>query len=124
MVFCAAGAPAADYYWAFFELGWVNYYELQLWDLEEEIELVGWALGVYNAAGLAAVSCLLSVACLCAVNLTLLARRLRFSAREGAAASRRAGARICLRVQAARTQEWGGLGRPRQALHLFHRRRT
>lgn len=30
-----------DYYFSFFEVGWVNYYELLAWDMEEEIEVLG-----------------------------------------------------------------------------------
>lgn len=30
-----------DYYFSFFELGWVNYYELLAWDMEEELEVLG-----------------------------------------------------------------------------------
>jgi hypothetical protein len=34
-----------DYYFSFFEVGWVNYYELLAWDMEEEIEVLGWLVG-------------------------------------------------------------------------------
>lgn len=48
MVLCLAVGSFAglagvdvDYYLSFFELGWVNYYELLAWDMEEEIEVLG-----------------------------------------------------------------------------------
>lgn len=41
-----------DYYFAFFEIGWVNYYELLAWDMEEEIEVLGWVIGFENILAL------------------------------------------------------------------------
>lgn len=47
-VLCLAGGVLVglagvdvDYYFSFFEVGWVNYYELLAWDMEEEIEVLG-----------------------------------------------------------------------------------
>lgn len=95
-----------------------------MWDAEEELEHLGWALGFYNVAGLLGASALLSAACLCAAGLASVGRRLRYVAGSAAARRRRVGSLLCYAAQSSAAQERGSIGAPRLALHFFHRRRT
>jgi hypothetical protein len=60
-----AAQPGADYYVAVLEAGYINFYELSVWQVEEELEALGWALGCLNMPAAITVSALLSVACIC-----------------------------------------------------------
>jgi hypothetical protein len=115
----AAGVvqPSADYYVAILEVGYINFYELNSWRAEEELEALGWALGGFNAAAAAIVSALLSVACVCAVSLVALGRRARVVFRPR-------GAALSYGLQSIRLQEAGAMGAPRRASQFFHRRRA
>ena len=112
-----------DYYFSFFEVGWVNYYELLAWDMEEEIEVLGWLVGFENILALLWVSYLLSMACLCLVSLILLARRVRFASLDQEAYLRRARYFLCFKTQNTVVQEADSIGATKHTFNLFHRRR-
>lgn len=46
---------------------WVNYYEILISDLEEELEVLGWGIGVDNVLAVILISILLTLVCICAV---------------------------------------------------------
>ncbi len=122
-LFAGLAGVDVDYYFSFFELGWVNYYELLAWDMEEEIEVLGWIVGFENLLALLWASYLLSVSCLCLVSLVLLARRVRFACLDQDLYLRRAKSFLCFKVQSSFVQESDSIGATKHTFNLFHRRR-
>lgn len=55
-------------------MGWINYYELCVRDLEQELEVLGWGLGVDNLSLVLLVSVLLTMVCICLVFIISVAR--------------------------------------------------
>ena len=125
LFFMLTGLSSGDaaYYMSFFEVGWINYYELMLWDLEEEIEVLGWLLGFENVLALIWVSYLLSLACFCIVSIILSARRVRFMLLDNELALQRSQSILNFKIQNFVLQEAGSIGAPKNIFELFHRRR-
>ena len=68
----------SDYFYSFiWKIGWLNYYELLIIDIEEELELLGWAIGFENSFTLFLISILLTMVCICVVFIILRARKIK-----------------------------------------------
>ena len=112
-----------DFYWSIFELNWINYYEIILWDYEEELEVLGWIIGFENLYALITVSCILSIACFTLVHIILNARKYRFLFLDNKLNFKYSISFLSFKVQNTFLQEFGSIGAPKHIFKLFHRRR-
>jgi hypothetical protein len=94
-----------------------------LWDIEEEIEVLGWLLGFENIITLICVSYLLSIACFCLVNIIISARKARFAILDNNLYFKNVKRFLGLKTQNFFLQEIGSVGFPRHAFKYFHHRR-
>lgn len=123
LIFFSSVSINVDYYFSIFTLGWINFYEIIMWDYEEELEVLGWIIGFENYLTLIIISFILSLACLLLVTIISSARKFKYLNLAGIYSSKKAKACLNFKTQHFFIQEFGSVGFPKQALKLFHRRR-
>ena len=110
------------------QISWINYYEVLSWDIEEELEILGWGVTIENSAALLLVSFLLTVVCFNVVIILISARKNKRIYYDqifnNFYSKNRSFNFIYLRTQNFYIQEYGMIGLPRKHFKLFHRRRV
>lgn len=66
------------FYITMWQFNWINYYEVLIIDLEEELEILGWGLGFDNLLILCLISVILTMVCVCMVYIISSAKKSKF----------------------------------------------